>query len=100
MFWRVLRGSVFANRGRLLVILLALGAGSAVTAALLNLQVDAKRRISTEFRGFGANVIITPRSGEQSFLSEKLFDQIPSEVQQGPVVKAEFIYGEVQVSFF
>jgi putative ABC transport system permease protein len=61
MFWRVLRRSIFANRGRLFVILLALGAGSAVTAALLNLQVDAKRRITTEFRSFGANVIVEPR---------------------------------------
>src|SRR5258707_12414557 len=61
MFWRVLRRSVFANSGRLFVILLALGAGAAVTAALLNLQIDAKRRITTEFRSFGSNVIIRPR---------------------------------------
>jgi putative ABC transport system permease protein len=60
MFWRVLRRSVFANRGRLIVILLALGAGAAITAALLNLQVDAKRRITTEFRSFGANVFVEP----------------------------------------
>ena len=53
MFWRVLRRSVFANRGRLFVILLALGAGSAVTAALLNLQIDAKRRII--YAGTGDN---------------------------------------------
>ncbi len=62
MFWRVLRRSVFANRGRLFVILLALAAGAAITAALLNLQVDAKRRITTEFRTFGPNVLIAPRN--------------------------------------
>lgn len=62
MFWRLLRRSVFANRGRLIVILLALGAGATVTAALLNLQVDAKRRITTDFRAFGPNVLVTPRS--------------------------------------
>jgi len=37
------------------VILLALGAGAAVTSALLNLQIDAKRRLTTEFRALGAN---------------------------------------------
>jgi hypothetical protein len=62
MFWRVLRRSLFANRGRLFVILLALGAGAAITAALLNLQVDARQRITSEFRSFGANVLIEPRS--------------------------------------
>jgi putative ABC transport system permease protein len=77
MFWRVLSRSVFANRGRLIVILLALGAGAAITAALLNLQVDAKRRITTEFRAFGPNVLITPRS------SNTMNDPILSEVQSG-----------------
>ena len=62
MFWRIVRRLLGANRGRLLVILLALGAGAAVTAALLNLQVDAKSRITTEFRVFGANVIISART--------------------------------------
>ncbi len=61
MFWRILRRLLGANRGRLFVILLALGAGAAVTAALLNLQVDAKRRLTTEFRAFGPNAIIVPR---------------------------------------
>ena len=60
MFWRILRRLLGANRGRLFVILLALGAGAAVTAALLNLQVDAKRRLTTEFRAFGANIVIAP----------------------------------------
>src|SRR5438067_56637 len=48
MFWRVVRQLVWANRGRTFVILVALGAGAAVTAALLNLQVDAQRRLTTE----------------------------------------------------
>ena len=60
MFWRIIRRLLGANRGRLFVILLALGTGAAVTAALFNLQIDAKRRLTTEFRSFGANVIIAP----------------------------------------
>jgi putative ABC transport system permease protein len=60
MFWRIIRRLLSSNRGRLFVMLLALGAGAAITAALLNLQVDAKRRLTTEFRDFGANVLITP----------------------------------------
>ncbi len=55
MFWRIIRRLFGANPGRLFVMLLALGAGAAVTAALLNLQVDARRRLTTEFRAFGPN---------------------------------------------
>ncbi len=61
MFWRIVRRLLTANYARLFVILLALGAGAAVTSALLNLQIDAKRRLTTEFRALGANVIVTPR---------------------------------------
>jgi putative ABC transport system permease protein len=81
MFWRVIRRSIFANRGRLFVILLALGAGAAITAALLNLQVDAKHRITTEFRSFGANVLIAPRESsvdqERTTLPEQMLEQLP-----------------------
>jgi putative ABC transport system permease protein len=100
MFWRVIRRSVFANRGRLLVILLALGAGAAVTAALLNLQIDAKRRITTEFRSFGANVIVSPRGSADGarVLSESLYDRVPDHNEAGEIGKAAFLYGVVDVA--
>src|SRR5512137_1323053 len=75
MFWRILRRLLFAHRGRLFVILLALGAGASVTAALLNLQVDAKRRLTTEFRVLGANMIITPREMSQGLDRDKTLDE-------------------------
>lgn len=100
MFWRITLRMIGANRGRLFVMLLALGAGAAVTAALLNLQVDAKRRLTTEFRTFGPNVVIGPRqTGDTSAtLSESLFARIPDQTANGPVAKAEFLYGIVDVS--
>src|SRR5580693_497020 len=79
MFWRIVRRLLGANRGRLFVILLALGAGAAVTAALLNLQVDAKRRLTTEFRALGANVIVAPRdviNSNAATLDETVFQKI------------------------
>ena len=64
MFWRIIRRLFAAQRGRLLVILLALSAGAALTAALLNIQVDAKSRLTKEFRAFGTNVIVAPRQSD------------------------------------
>jgi len=82
MFWRIIRRLLAANRGRLTVILLALGAGAAITAALLNLQIDAKRRITTEFRTFGPNVVIVPRgednsSVQRTTMPESVIENIP-----------------------
>jgi putative ABC transport system permease protein len=82
MFWRIVRRLLGSHRGRLLMILLALGVGAAVTAALLNLQVDAKRRLTTEFRTFGANIVIAPKSGNSNgavagTLPESTYSSVP-----------------------
>jgi putative ABC transport system permease protein len=101
MFWRVLRRSVFANRGRLFVILLALGAGAAITAALLNLQVDAKRRLTSEFRAFGPNVLVLPKNAPVSgsrTLPESIVHSVPVSLPSGTVVVESFLYFVAAVS--
>jgi putative ABC transport system permease protein len=60
MFWRILRQLFRASRGRLAVALVALASGAAVTTALVNLHLDAERKLSAEFRTLGPNVVITP----------------------------------------
>jgi putative ABC transport system permease protein len=102
MFWRIIRRLLAANRGRLFVILLALAAGAAITAALLNLQVDAKRRLTTEFRTFGANVVIAPaESGtpeSPQFLNDSVFADLSEGMDTSTIPKAEFLYGVVQIA--
>jgi putative ABC transport system permease protein len=101
MFWRIVRRLITANYGRLFVILLALGAGAAITAALLNLQIDAQRRLTTEFRALGANVIVAPRDADANSaggtLEEGLLRGLPAENAGKPVPAVAFLYviGEV-----
>ena len=102
MFWRIIRRLLTANYSRLFVILLALGAGAAVTSALLNLQIDAKKRLTTEFRALGANVIVAPRTSTTddpngSTLDESLLSQLPSQYEAHSVPAVGFLYviGEV-----
>ncbi len=101
MFWRIVRRLLTANYSRLFVILLALGAGAAVTSALLNLQIDAKRRLTTEFRALGANVIVAPRDsgtdGNGATLDDSLLAQLPAEHEGKPVPAVAFLYviGEI-----
>jgi putative ABC transport system permease protein len=96
MFWRIIRRIFTSNRSRLLVMLLALGAGAAITAALLNLQVDAKRRITSEFRTFGPNVVIAPRDSQGSpqtpLLNQGVLAQLPATVNGQPVFAVPFLY--------
>ena len=105
MFWRIVRRLLTANYGRLFVILLALGAGAAVSSALLNLQIDAKKRLTTEFRALGANVIVAPPSVNNAnledasggTLDESVLLQLPSQHESHSVPAVAFLYviGEV-----
>jgi putative ABC transport system permease protein len=96
MFWRIIARLLVANPSRLFVILIALGSGAAITAALLNLQVDAKRRLTTEFRSSGSNAIITPHRASQdaaaATVPESLLDQIPEQANGQRVPRAGFLY--------
>ena len=96
MFWRIVRRLITANYGRLFVILLALGAGAAITSALLNLQIDAKRRLTTEFRALGANVIVAPRDTNANSgggtLEQGLIANLPTENAGKPVPTVAFLY--------
>ncbi|HXJ11314.1 MAG TPA: FtsX-like permease family protein [Candidatus Limnocylindrales bacterium] len=96
MFWRIVRRLLTANYGRLFVILLALGAGAAITSALLNLQIDANRRLTTDFRALGANVIVTPRDANANSgggtLDQRLLADLPAENAGKPVPAVAFLY--------
>jgi putative ABC transport system permease protein len=99
MFWRIVRRLLTANYRRLFVILLALSAGAAVTSALLNLQIDAKKRLTSEFRSLGANVIVAPQNANSatdgasgSTLDESLLSQLPSQYEAHPLPAVAFLY--------
>ncbi len=68
MFARLVRRGLWQRKSRALVAVLALTLAATLTAALLNLYVDAQRKIQSEFRLYGANLMVTPRvtAGENS----------------------------------
>jgi putative ABC transport system permease protein len=101
MFWRIIRRLFGANPGRLFVMLLALGVGAAVTAALLNIQVDAKRRLTTEFRAFGPNVLIIPKgssAASSETLPESTIRLVPVNLPSGRVTVSSMLYTVASVS--
>ena len=63
MFLRILWKLLGASRGRLALALVALSSGAAVSSALLNVNLDAERKLTQEFRTLGANVVVAPPSG-------------------------------------
>jgi putative ABC transport system permease protein len=78
MFLRILWKLLGASRGRLAVALIALTSGAAVCSALLNVNLDAERKLTQEFRTLGANVVIAPpdAGGEAALADAAVLDRI------------------------
>src|ERR1700758_3034805 len=64
MFGRMLLRAAVLRRGRAASALLAMVVAAAVTTAMMNLYVDVQAKLRTEFRNYGANVVIVAKNGE------------------------------------
>jgi putative ABC transport system permease protein len=76
MFLRMLVRAAVLRRGRATAALLAMVVAAGVTTAMLNLYVDVQAKLHTEFRNYGANVVVVAKNGES--LSSGALQQIDS----------------------
>ncbi len=61
MFARMVSRGLWQRKSRASVAVLALTLAATLITALLNLYVDARRKIESEFKLYGANVMVSPR---------------------------------------
>lgn len=94
MFWRIFRQLVRAGRGRLVLALIAVTSGAAVCSALLGLDLDAQRKLTREFRAFGANVVVSPpgSSDETTLDGGDVMARIDAARTPAVVAAAPFLY--------
>ena len=94
MFLRILWKLLGASRGRLTVALIALTSGAAVCSALLNVNLDAERKLTQEFRTLGANIVIAPPTGssEAALADAGILDRIAALRIPQIVATAPYLY--------
>lgn len=94
MFLRILWKLLGASRGRLVVALIALTSGAAICSALLNVNLDAERKLTQEFRTLGANVVIAPSAGgdDAALADAAILDRIAALRLPGIVATAPYLY--------
>src|ERR1700688_2166326 len=63
MFTRMLVRAAVLRRGRAASALLAMIVAAAVATAMMNLYVDVQAKLRTEFRNYGANVVVVGKDG-------------------------------------
>ena len=64
MFARMLIRAAMLRRGRAASALVAMIVAAAVATAMMNLYVDVQAKLRTEFRNYGANLVIVAKSGQ------------------------------------
>ncbi len=65
MIARLLWASIWNDRRRKAFAVLNIALGTTLATALLNLTLDVGDKMNQEMRGFGANLVVVPRSGER-----------------------------------
>jgi len=63
MFLRILGDSLFRQRRRKAIALVAVALGTAAASALGDIALDVGDKVSRELKSFGANLVVLPRGG-------------------------------------
>src|SRR5438045_167063 len=95
MFVRLLMRAATVRRGRTLTAFLALAIAAAVATALLSLYVDLESKLTSEFRKFGANVVVVGNDGQS--LSPETIAKIRSVLPSGAIA-VPFVYAVANTS--
>lgn len=106
MFFRLWWRAVSVKRSQAVLALGSLAVGAAVTSMLLNLYGDVRRKMTEDFRAYGANVVIAPPAGqttaaaaESAVMDESSLKPLESFGRQTPGASfAPILYGVVRVT--
>ena len=63
MFWKMLFYSLIRRRSRIIIALLSVIVGATILSGLLTIYYDVPRQMSSEFRNYGANMILSKSDG-------------------------------------
>ena len=83
MFARMLLRAAVLRRRRAAAALLAMVVAAAVATAMMNLYVDVQAKLRTEFRNYGANVVIVGKDGQSLSLPVDALAKVGSAIGPG-----------------
>jgi putative ABC transport system permease protein len=102
LFWRLWWRSISVRRPQAVLAVGSLLVGAAVTSLLLNLYTDVQRKMTQEFRAYGANVVLAPGGGGQesaSMMDEALVRPLQEFARNVPgLVAVPVLFGVARLS--
>ena len=61
MFWRMVRGALFRQKGKMLMVAFTVALGASLATAMLNVMLDVGDKVNQELKTYGANINVLPR---------------------------------------
>ncbi len=68
MFWRMVRGAFFRQKGKMFMIAFTIALGASLATAMLNVMLDVGDKVNQELKTYGANINVVPK--EASLLDD------------------------------
>ncbi|MDR2770715.1 MAG: ABC transporter permease, partial [Clostridiales Family XIII bacterium] len=68
MFWRLVKGALFRQKGKMLLVAFTIALGASLATAMLNVMLDVGDKVNRELKTYGANINVIPK--EASLLDD------------------------------
>ncbi|QIB69914.1 ABC transporter permease [Aminipila butyrica] len=62
MFWRMVKGALFRQKGKMLMIAFTIALGASLATAMLNVMMDVGDKVNQELKTYGANINVVPKA--------------------------------------
>ena len=62
MLFRLLKKSILKRKSRIIIAIISVMIGAAIATALLSISLDVGEKVGLEFRKYGANLMVIPKS--------------------------------------
>lgn len=61
MFWRMVKGALFRQKGKMFMIAFTIALGASLATAMLNVMLDVGDKVNQELKTYGANINVLPK---------------------------------------
>lgn len=62
MLFRMIRGALFRQKGKMLLIAFTVALGASLATGMLNVMLDVGYKVNQELKTYGANIVVKPKS--------------------------------------
>lgn len=96
MFWRIIKGALFRQKGKMLLIAFTVALGASLATSMLNTMLGVGDKVNQELKTYGANINVLPK---EASLLDDLYGMEEKEGQVQKYLKEDEL-GKIKTIFW